>query len=160
MKNFASAAAILVAAASLAGTAQAAAQGAQYPSYQGEWKLNEAESHYPPGVPEMKDHHITVTKDDGVNLAYSDSLTVGGKAISASFDGVYGGKPTTMSSGQVTRVYHDKDGFHDKWTGPDGSSGTDKCVFAADGKRMNCTARFKGKGQKTMMEAHEVWDRQ
>jgi len=154
MKRLAVTAAILIAAAS------GAAQAADYPSYQGEWTLNEAESHYPPGLPEMKDHHISVTKDDGTNLAYSDSLTVGGKPISASFDGAYGGKPVTMSSGQVTRVYHDKTGFHDKWTGPDGSSGTDRCVFTADGKRMNCTARFKGKGQKTMMEAHEVWDRQ
>ncbi|HEX4506953.1 MAG TPA: hypothetical protein VH722_14585, partial [Alphaproteobacteria bacterium] len=121
MKNFACATAILLAAASAAGMAQAAG----YPSYQGEWKLNEAQSHYPPGVPEMKDHVITVTKDDGTNLAYSDNLTVGGKPISASFDGVYGGKPITMSSGQVTQVYHDKTGFHDKWNGPDGSSGTD-----------------------------------
>ena len=119
MKTFLSAAAVLFAAASIAGTAQAA----KYPSYQGEWTLNEAQSHYPAGVPEMKDHVITVSKDDGTNLAYSDSLTVGGKPISASFDGAYGGKPVTMSSGQVTRVYHDKDGFHDKWTGPDGSSG-------------------------------------
>jgi hypothetical protein len=156
MKNLACAAAVLLAAASLAGAAEAA----QYPSYQGEWKLNEAASHYPPGVPEMKDHHITVTKDDGVNLEYTDALTVNGNAISASFDGVYGGQPITMSSGQVTRVYHDKTGFHDAWKGPDGSSGTDKCVFSADGKQMNCTARFKGKGQKTMMEAHEVWEKQ
>jgi len=156
MKSFACAAAALLAAASVAGTAQAA----KYPSYEGTWKLNEGQSHYPPGLPEMKDHVITVTKDDGTNLQYSDALTVGGKPVSASFDGAYGGKPVTMSSGQVTQVYHDKGGFHDKWKGPDGSSGTDKCVFSADGKTMNCTARFKGKGQKTMMEAHEVWEKQ
>jgi hypothetical protein len=156
MKHIAFAAAILLAAAPVA----VGAQAASYPSYRGVWKLNEAESQYPAGLPEMNDHVITVTKDDGVNLAYSDSLTVGGKPMSAAFDGVYGGKPATMSTGQITRVYHDANGFHDKWEGADGSSGTDKCVFTRDGRRMNCVAQFKGKGQEAMMEAHEVWERQ
>jgi hypothetical protein len=156
MKNFAWMAAALFAAAAFSGAAIAA----DYPSYQGEWKLNEAESHYPPGLPEMKDHHITVTNDDGVNLAYSDSLTLGGKPVSVSFDGAYGGKPITMSNGQVKRVYHDKAGFHDTWKGADGSSGTNRCTFSPDGKRMNCIAKFKGPGQAKMMVAHEVWEKQ
>ena len=140
----------------IAGIASASAAAA---SYEGEWVLNAAESHYPPGVPEIKDHHMTVAKDDGTILKYTDNFIIAGQENHVSFDGTYGGKPSTTSNGQIMRVYHTKAGFRDKWTAPNGASGTDVCDFSADGNTMKCTARFKGPGAAKVMVAHEVWDR-
>ncbi len=145
-------AALAASALLMSGTAGAA-------SYEGEWVLNVEQSHYPPGVPEIKDHHMTVTKDDGTNLKYTDNFVIAGQENHVSFDGTYGGKPYTTSNGQIMHVYHTKTGFRDKWTAPNGSSGTDVCNFSPDGNTMNCTARFKGPGAAKEMVAHEVWNR-
>jgi hypothetical protein len=146
-------AALAASALMISGTAGAA-------SYEGEWILNADQSHYPPGVPEIKDHHMTVAKDDGKALQYTDNFVIAGQENHVTFDGTYGGKPYVMTgNGQTMHVWHTKTGFRDKWTDPKGSSGTDVCVFTADGNTMNCTARFKGPGAAKEMVAHEVWNR-
>jgi hypothetical protein len=139
-----------------------AGMGAAYagPAYEGEWTLNVAESKYPPGFPEIKDHHMQVTKDDGTHLAYTDNFTIGDQPPShVSYDGAYDGKPYKTSDGQMMAYFKTKTGYRDQYTAPNGTKGKDKCDFSADGKRMTCHGQFTPPGAKQPVTFLEVWDK-
>jgi hypothetical protein len=138
-----------------------AASAADAPSvYQGDWKLNTTESKYPPGFPQIHDHVLNVTKDDGKTLQYTDNFAVGDMPPThVSFDGAYDGKPYKTSDGQMMAYFHTKTGYRDQYTAPNGTKGKDKCDFSADGKTMTCHGQFTPPGAKTPVKFLEVWDK-
>ena len=99
----------------------AAAADLHYVSWQGAWHLNKPETHYPPGVM-VTANDLTVTKDDGKTLQYSETVTNAGNTATQTFDGAYDGKPIDLGNGEVMSfkhlsavstlaVRHNKDGF-------------------------------------------------
>jgi len=128
-------------------------------NYQGEWVLNVGKSKYPAGFPEIKDHHMTVTKDDGTSLSYTDNFTIGGQTTHVSYDGAYDGKPYKTSDGQMMAYFHTKTGYRDQYTAENGTKGKDRCSFSADGKVMTCHGQFTPPGAKTPVKFLEVWDK-
>jgi hypothetical protein len=110
-----------------------------YVSWQGEWRINATGTKYPAGFPEITDHVIKVAKDDGKTLEYTDSSSVGGKPLSSSFDGTYGGKEYPTSDGHMMWYKHvSADTFEDRWTDKNGTVGQDRCTFTPDRKHMTC----------------------
>jgi len=141
-------------------TTAAAPAMADPSNYQGDWVLNVAKSKYPPGFPDIKNHHMTVTKDDGTSLAYTDNFTIGDKPEThVSYDGAYDGKPYKTSDGQMMAYFHTKTGYRDQYTGPTGVKGKDNCSFSADGKVMTCHGQFTPPGAKGPTKFLEVWDK-
>lgn len=129
-------------------------------SYQGTWKLNTAESKYPPGFPDIHDHVITVAKDDGNILQYTDNFTIGDQPPThVSYDGAYDGKLRKTSDGQVIAFYHTKTGYRDHYKAPNGTKGKDKCDFSGDGNRLTCHGWFISPGAKDPVRFVEVWDK-
>ena len=79
--------AVLAAAAALAGSNALADEGA----YEGTWKLNVEQSHYPAMMPTIKDHVMVVSYDDGKLLKYTDNFTMGTTTSHVTFDVIVGG---------------------------------------------------------------------
>lgn len=140
----------------LAGAAQLHA--AQYPSFQGRWKISETGTEYPASFPKIENHVITVSKDDGHKLAYTDHWVIAGKPGSSSYDGAYDGKPYRTTDGHDMAYEHVAGGYQDHWTDDKGTVGEDHCIFTPDGKHMNCTGSTTPKGgQKLSYKEH--WDK-
>jgi hypothetical protein len=139
--------------------ASGAAFAASPYAYEGEWTLNVEKSKYPPGFPEIKDHHMQVTKDDGASLQYTDNFTIGDQATHVSYDGAYDGKPYKTSDGQMMAYFHTKTGYRDQYTAPNGTKGKDSCSFSADGKVMTCHGQFTPPNAKEPVKFLEVWDK-
>lgn len=131
----------------------------QYASWQGQWRISDAGTKYPAGFPEIKDHVITVAKDDGKALQYTDNWTIGGQPGSSSFDGTFDGKPYKTSDGHMMSYKHvSADTYQDRWTDDKGTVGQDKCTFTADRMHMNCTGSVTPKGGKKA-SYKEHWDK-
>ena len=92
-----------------------------YASWEGTWHLNKIETHYPKGVM-VTDNDLTVTKDDGKVLKFSETVTNAGQTSTQTFDGAYDGKPYDVGNGETMifthvsatadrAVRHNKDGF-------------------------------------------------
>ena len=144
----------------LAGMIAAAGGAYADPFYVGEWTLNVAESKYPPGFPNIHDHHMQVTKDDGTHVAYTDNFTVGDQPPAhSSYDGAYDGKPYKTSDGQMMAYFHTATGYRDEYTAPNGTKGKDACDFSADKKRMTCHGQFTPPGAAQPVTFLEVWDK-
>ena len=127
-----------------------------FPSWQGQWKI--ASTEHPPSFPKIENHILTVTKDDGSKLAYTDHWTIGGKPSSSSYDGAYDGKPYKTSDGQNMAYEHVAGGYQDHWTNDSGASGEDRCTFTSDGLHMNCASSMTPKGgQPVAFKEH--WDK-
>jgi hypothetical protein len=140
-------------------TASLSAQAAP-PSWQGEWRLNVAESHYPPGFPPIHDHVMQVMKDDGKALQYTDNFAIGDQPTThVSYDGAYDGKPYKTSDGQMMAFWHTKTGYRDRWTAANGTKGHDRCAYSADGNKMTCQGAFLPPGAKKEVTFLEVWDK-
>ncbi|HLG87328.1 MAG TPA: hypothetical protein VKZ79_09045 [Alphaproteobacteria bacterium] len=139
-----------------AGQTQAAGQ---YPSWQGQWKIiNDTGTEYPASFPKIENHVITVSKDDGNKLVYTDRWVIAGKEGSSSFDGAYDGKPYRTSDGHNQSYEHVAGGYQDHWTDDKGTVGEDHCTFTPDGLHMNCTGSTTPKGgQKLSYKEH--WDK-
>ena len=56
-------------------------------TYEGTWKLNVEQSHYPAMMPTIKDHVMVVSYDDGKLLQYTDNFTMGTTTSHVTFDG-------------------------------------------------------------------------
>lgn len=82
-----------------------AADTARYVSTQGKWTLNKAETRYPPGI-DITGNVMDVTVDDGHVLRYTETVTLGGQAMTQSFDGAYDGKPRPIDNGQTLSFRH------------------------------------------------------
>jgi hypothetical protein len=118
--------------------AQAADDG-KYLSSEGMWRINLEKTHYPPAF-NITGNDMNVTKDDGQTLQFSETVTLGGKAMTQNFDGAYDGKPHPIADGQTltyrhvsaasyTIVRQDMDGNDREHT---------KCSIVAKGKAMTC----------------------
>ncbi len=128
-------------------------------SWQGVWRLNVAQSKYPPGFPEIHDHVTTVRTDDGKALVYTDRFTIGdAPPTEVSFDGAYDGKLYRTSDGQMMAFVHTRHGYLDHWTSPAGAKGQDRCDFSADGNRLTCHSAYIAPGAKQVTFV-EVWDK-
>jgi hypothetical protein len=147
--------AALAAAAALAGGNALAEEGA----YEGTWKLNVEQSHYPAMMPTIKDHVMVVSYDDGKLLKYTDNFTIADKTTHVTFDGAYDGKPYKMTNGQDMHVQHTKGGYIDHWKDPSGSTGIDACDFSANMTVMTCHSSFTPKGMKKPVPFVEVWNK-
>ncbi len=144
--------------AALIGACPAVAKTASV-SWQGEWRLNVAESRYPAGFPPIHDHTTVVERDDGTALKYTDSFTVGDQPrTQVSFDGAYDGKPYKTSDGQMMAFRHTARGYRDSWTSAAGVKGKDACDFSPDGKTLKCRGSFAPPGGKTTSFT-EVWNK-
>jgi len=146
--------------AGLALVAVTAQAKTDYASWQGKWRIDAEGTKYPPGFPEITDHVITVSKDDGETLQYNDSWSIGGKPGSSSFDGAYGGKEYPTSDGHMMWYKHvSADTYEDHWTDKNGTVGRDRCTFSADRKQMTChgsvtPANGPAKGQEASYDEH------
>ena len=131
----------------------------QYTSWQGQWRISETGTEYPAGFPKITDHVITVAKDDGKALKYTDHWKIGDKADSSSFDGAFDGKPYKTSDGHMMAYEHvSANAYQDHWTDDMGTLGEDHCTFTPDGLHMNCTGAVTPKGgQKATYKEH--WDK-
>src|SRR4051794_6566869 len=89
-----------VAAAALALAGGSAHAAKNYVSSKGEWTLNVAETKYPAGFPNIHDHVMQVTADDGKILQYTDNFAIdNGPMQHVSLDGAFDGKPHKMTNG-------------------------------------------------------------
>jgi hypothetical protein len=147
--------AVLAAAAALASGSALAEEGA----YEGTWKLNVEQSHYPAMMPTIKDHVMVVSYDDGKLLKYTDNFTIADKTTHVTFDGAYDGKPYKMTNGQDMHVQHTKGGYIDHWKDPSGSTGIDACDFSGNMTVMTCHSSFTPKGAKKPVPFVEVWNK-
>jgi len=77
----------------------------KYLSWQGQWALDTAKTHYPTGFPKITRNDMNVTKDDGKILQFTDTLTMDGKDVTATFDGAFDGKFHPAGDGQEV-AYH------------------------------------------------------
>lgn len=128
-------------------------------TYEGTWKLNVEQSHYPAMMPTIKDHVMVVSYDDGKLLKYTDNFTIGDKTSHVSFDGAYDGKPYKTTNGQDMHVEHTKTGYRDHWVDPSGSTGIDTCDFTENMTVMTCHSSFTPKGAKQPVTFMEVWNK-
>jgi hypothetical protein len=128
-------------------------------TYEGTWKLNVEQSHYPAMMPTIKDHVMVVSLDDGKLLKYTDNFTIGDKTSHVVFDGAYDGKPHKVSNGQDMYVEHTKTGYKDHWVDPNGSTGIDVCDFSENMTVMTCHSSFTPKGAKEPVKFMEVWNK-
>src|SRR5437016_5294098 len=81
---------LAAAAAAFALTGGTASAGKNYVSSKGEWTLNVAETKYPAGFPNIHNHVMQVTADDGKALQYTDNFAIGdGPMQHVSLDGAF-----------------------------------------------------------------------
>ena len=132
-----------------AGHAQAAGK---YLSWEGKWTLNKDKTHYPQQIP-VTANDIDVTKDDGDTLQYSGAVVVGGKPMSASFDGAYDGKPHDAGGGQTLTYHHvSKTTFASVRKGADGTvAERSTCKLSTDGKLFTCHIELPQAGKKAIV---------
>ena len=140
---------IVMAAALTLAVSAGAADANKFASFQGLWRLNVAETHYPPGI-KITGNDMNVTTDDGATLQYSETVTMDGTAMTQAFDGAYDGKPRPIAGGQTLAfrhisattygaVRHNADGEAVEHSA---------CTISADGKRMSCrVSAFPPKGK-------------
>jgi hypothetical protein len=132
-----------------AGHAQAAGD---YLSWQGQWKLNMEKTKYPPEIP-VTGNDLTVSKDDGNVLQYSGAVTVGGKTVTASYDGAYDGKPHDAGGGQTLTYHHiDKSTFASERKAADGTvAERSTCKLTTNGKTFTCHIELPRAGKKALV---------
>ncbi len=132
-----------------AGHAQAADK---YLSWEGKWTLNKDKTHYPPQIP-VTANDVEVTKDDGVALQYSGTVVVGGKSMSAMFDGAFDGKPHDAGDGATLTYHHvSKTTFASVRKTADGTvAERSTCKFSADGKALTCHIELPQTGGKAIV---------
>ena len=146
----------IIAAATLALTlgisADHAQAAAKYLSWEGKWTLNKDETHYPPQIP-VTANDIDVTKDDGDALQYSGTVVVGGKSMSASFDGAYDGKPHDAGNGATLTYHHvSKTTFASVRKTADGTvAERSTCKLSTDGKLFTCHIELPQTGGKAIV---------
>lgn len=117
------------------------AQAAKYVSSEGEWTLNVKETKYPAGFPNIHNHVMQVTKDDGKTLQYTDNFAIGdGPMQHVTLDGAFDGKPHKMTNGQDMMVTLSDQGYHDQWIAPGGTTGWDNCDYSRHVTLMTCHA--------------------
>ena len=95
----------LALAAALALALPAGAADTKYVSWEGTWHLNKTETHYPKGVM-VTDNDLIVTKDDGMTLKYSETVTNAGKTSTQTYDGAYDGKPYDVGNNETMTFTH------------------------------------------------------
>jgi hypothetical protein len=116
-----------------------AADAGKYVSTEGMWRINLEKTHYPPAF-NITGNDMNVTKDDGQTLQFTETVTLGGKAMTQNFDGAYDGKPHPIADGQTLTYHHvsaasytivrqDADGKDREHT---------KCTISAKGNEMTC----------------------
>ncbi len=149
MQRIAVTAALAIALSISAGHAQAADK---YLSWEGKWTLNTARTHYPPMIP-VTANDIDVTKDDGNILQYSGTVVVGGKPMSASFDGAYDNKPHDAGNGATLAYRHvNKTTFRSVRRAADGSvAERSTCKLSTDGKLFSCHIELPQKGKQPIL---------
>jgi len=150
-------AAAVAALALASGTADAAKA---YVSSKGEWTLNVKETKYPAGFPNIRNHVMQVTADDGKVLQYTDNFAIGdGPMQHVSLDGTFDGQPHKMSNGQNMMVTLTENGYHDQYISPNGTTGWDNCEYSKHVTVMTCHAGFIPAGSTTPVTFTEVWDK-
>ncbi len=151
---------LAAAAAMLALTGGIASAAKGYVSSKGEWTLNVAETKYPAGFPNIHDHVMQVTADDGKVLQYTDNFAIGdGPMQHVSLDGTFDGKPHKMSNGQDMMVVLSDKGYHDQWIAPNGTTGWDNCDYSKHVTLMTCHAGFIPPGATQPVTFTEVWNK-
>jgi hypothetical protein len=147
-----------IAAAILLSGGIASAKG--YVSSEGEWTLNVAQTKYPAGFPNIHDHVMQVTKDDGKTLQYTDNFAMGnGPMQHVTLDGAFDGKPHKMTNGQDMMVTLSENGYHDQWIAPGGTTGWDNCDYSKHVTVMTCHAGFIPPGATKPVTFTEVWNK-
>ncbi|HLG89191.1 MAG TPA: hypothetical protein VKZ79_18580 [Alphaproteobacteria bacterium] len=137
----------------------AAATGTKHASWEGTWHLNKTETHYPAGVM-VTANDITVSKDDGKALKFSETVTSAGQTTTQNYDGAYDGKfydvgdgeslaYTHVSANASKAVRHNKDGFVLERTTQ---------VLSKDGKKLVCHVWAQRPGGKPI-KFDEIFDR-
>ena len=151
---------VLVGAAILVATIPTQA-AAKYDSWQGKWALNLAESHYPATFPKITRNDITVTKDDGKVLQFTETVTMDGKDVTGGYDGAYDGKMRPTSDGQQLAFHHvsAKTIGDERKNAAGVTTGKSACTFSDDGKKLTChITTFMKPGEKPLKFV-EVFDR-
>jgi len=119
-----------------------------YVSFAGDWRLNEAESHYPGGFRRLHDEIIHVQRDDGRVVQYVDSgVLPDGTPSAYGFHSAWNAGPGLASDGSLIAFRH---------LGPHefvfrriypldespinraGSRRVEYCRYSADGNRLTC----------------------
>lgn len=136
------------------------AQAAKYVSSEGEWTLNVKETKYPAGFPNIHDHVMQVTKDDGKVLRYTDNFAIGdGPMQHVTLDGTFDGTSHKMTNGQDMMVLLSEHGYHDQWIAPNGTTGWDNCDYSKHVTLMTCHAGFIPPGATNPVTFTEVWNK-
>ena len=97
------------------------AEDSQWTSWQGTWHLNKTETHYPVGV-HVTSNDLVVSKDDGKNLEYVETVVNDGQTQVQPYKGAYDGKFYDVGNDEVMSfkhlsknsylaIRHDKNGF-------------------------------------------------
>lgn len=136
------------------------AQAKGYVSSEGEWTLNVVQTKYPAGFPNIHDHVMRVTKDDGKALQYTDNFAIeSGPMQHVTLDGAFDGMPHKMTNGQDMMVTLSEHGYRDQWIAPSGTTGWDNCDYSKHVTLMTCHAGFIPPGTTKPVTFTEVWNK-